>query len=110
MNINELTDEEILNFLMTNDLDGDYSPSELKYLVSKWRYFYRLSLGRNEQNKLSLETKIIELTKKCEDLEFEKNELLVSNANKENQINSMKNRKLTLKERLTGKIITKNEN
>lgn len=105
MSINELTEDEILNFLMTNDLDGDYSPSELKYLISKWRYFYRLSLARNEQNKLTSDTNIMDLNKKVDDLEYERNELLVKNANQENLINSIKNRKLTYKERFKGKII-----
>lgn len=110
MKINELADEEILDFLMTNDLAGDYSPAELKYLISKWKYFYRLSLAKNEQNKLSYEAKIDELVKKINILEFENNNLLVSNANKDNLINSMKNRKLTFKERFFGKIINNNEN
>ena len=37
--ISELTDEEILDFLMTSDFEDSYSPDELKYLLLKWRYF-----------------------------------------------------------------------
>jgi hypothetical protein len=109
MKINELTEEEILDFLMTNGLDGDYSPTELKYLISKWRYFYRLNLAKNEQNKHSYEGQIDILTKRVEELEYNNNELLIQNANKDNLIDSIKNRKLTFKERWFGEIITKNE-
>ena len=47
--ISELTDEEILDFLMTSDFEDSYSPEELKYLLLKWRYFYRLHQGRFEK-------------------------------------------------------------
>jgi hypothetical protein len=109
MRINELTEEEILEFLMTNELEGDYSPTELKYLLSKWRYFYRINLAKNEQAKHSYESQIDILTKKVDDLEYSNNELLIQNANKDNIIDSIKNRKLTFRERWYGEIITKNE-
>ncbi len=110
MRINELTEEEILDFLMTNELEGDYSPSELKYLLSKWRYFYRLNLAKNEQVKHSYEDKIDELSKRVGILEYDNNELLIRNANKDNMIDSLKNRKLTFRERWSGEIITRDEN
>ena len=46
MNIKELTDTDILDFLMTSEFEDNYSPEELKYLLTKWRYFYRLSHGK----------------------------------------------------------------
>jgi len=61
MTISELSDEDVLNFLMTSEFTDDYSPTELKYLLVKWRYFYRLSQGRNEQIKVKGEGDIQQL-------------------------------------------------
>ena len=35
MTISELSDEDVLNFLMTSEFTDDYSPAELKYLLVK---------------------------------------------------------------------------
>jgi hypothetical protein len=35
--ISELQDDEILDFLMTSELEDDYKPEELKYLLIKFR-------------------------------------------------------------------------
>ena len=109
--ISELRDEEILDFLMTSEFEGDYSPEELKYLLIKWRYFYRLINGRLERVLTDNEGDVKKLNSNIESLNNKINNLLADSANKDNLINSMKERKLTLKERLSGKIINKeNEN
>ena len=103
--ISELKDEEILDFLMTSEFEGDYSPEELKYLLIKWRYFYRLINGRLERVLTDNEGDIKKLNSNIETLNNKINNLLVDNTNKDNLIVSMKDRKLTLKERLSGRII-----
>lgn len=110
MKISELNDEEILNFLMTSDFDGDYSPTELKYLLVKWRYFFRLFQGRSEQSKMNLEDRLLKIEEQLEIKKKSEFDLQVELANKEDYILSIKNRNLTFKERWTGKIITKDEN
>jgi hypothetical protein len=110
MKISELNDEDILNFLMTSDFEGDYSPEELKYLLVKWRYFFRLFQGRSEQSKMNLEDKILKIEEKLEIKNKSEFDLQVTLAKKEDLISSIKNRNLTFKERWTGKIITKDEN
>jgi hypothetical protein len=110
MKISELNDEDILNFLMTSDFEGDYSPEELKYLLVKWRYFFRLFQGRSEQSKMSLEDKLLKVEEQLEVKKKSEFDLQVKLANKEDYISSIKNRNLTFKERWTGKIITKDEN
>ena len=102
----ELKDDEILDFLMTSDLDGDYSPTELKYLIIKWRYFYRILHSNTGRDKIYLEGLIKQLEEKNNDKDLENTKLLITIANNENTIHSMKNRKLTFKERWLGKIIT----
>ena len=49
--ISELRDEEILDFLMTSDFEQEYKPEEFKYLLMKWRFFYRILNGRYELQK-----------------------------------------------------------
>lgn len=109
--ISELKDDEILEFLMTSDFEDDYSPTELKYLLVKWRYFYRLKSGSLERISIDLEGKIRELEEKVKTREREKTNLQIQLSDSQNTIHSMKNRNLTFKERWSGKIILKeNEN
>lgn len=110
MKISELNDEDILNFLMTSDFEGDYSPEELKYLLVKWRYFFRLFQGRSEQSKMSLEDNLLKVEEQLEVKKKSEFDLQVKLANKEDYISSIKNRNLSWKERFSGKIITKDEN
>lgn len=111
MEIKELSDDEILNFLMTSDFDDNYSPDELKYLLQKWKYFYRIFNGRYERLKIDNISDIDTLKSQIEVLNNSITSLQIQVADKDNIINSLENRKLTWKERLTGKIITeKNEN
>lgn len=110
MKISELSDEDVLNFLMTSEFEGDYSPEELKYLLVKWRYFFRLFQGRNEQTKMSLEDTILKIEEQLEIKKKSEFDLQVTLAKKEDLISSIKNRDLSWKERWSGKIITKDEN
>jgi hypothetical protein len=110
MKISELNDETVLNFLMTSDFnEQDYSPSELKYLLVKWRYFYRLSQGRNEQIKKISEGDIQNLNNDIEILNSKNYSLSVMLDEKELTISSMKQRDLTWRERLYGRIILKDK-
>ncbi len=109
--ISELKDDEILEFLMTSEFEDDYSPTELKYLLVKWRYFYRLKQGLLERKTVDFEGKIQNLESKNKSQELENTNLKIQLADKQNVIDSMKNRNLTIKERWSGKIILKeNEN
>lgn len=112
MKISELNDEDVLNFLMTSEFtEGDYSPSEFRYLLTKWRYFHRYFQGRNEQTKMSLEDTIKRLQEELEVVKKSEYDTQVKVADKDNLINSLKSRKLTWKERFSGKIIlTEDEN
>lgn len=108
--ISELKDNEILDFLMTSEFDGDYSPDELKYLLTKWRYFYRISYGSNERDRLYYEGETNSLKSEIESIKINLTRVMIESADKSNLIDQMKVRKLTWKERFFGKIITDNEN
>lgn len=107
--IAELKDEEILDFLMTSEFEGDYSPEELKYLLVKWRYFYRLLHGQLERVKDDRLADNRALLAEIESLKVQLNQVLSTKAKLEDDVQSMKTRSLTLKERLTGKIILKDD-
>lgn len=109
MTISELSDEDVLNFLMTSEFTDDYSPAELKYLLVKWRYFYRLSQGRNEQIKVKSEGDIQQLENDKEILNNTISQLSFRIIDKDKLINSLRNRDLTWKERFSGKIILTND-
>lgn len=109
--ISELKDDEILEFLMTSDFEGDYSPTELKYLLTKWRYFYRILNGRSDRDVQKLEGDVQSLENQIKAKDLQIGNLKSETINKDDIITTMKNRNLTLKERWSGKIIlNKNEN
>ena len=107
--ISELKDDEIMDFLMTSDFESEYKPEELKYLLYKWRYFYRLLQGNSERFKSDATFEIEKLQQKLDFSENKEQGLLIQITNKQNIIDSLKNRKLTYKERFSGKIILKDE-
>ena len=107
--ISELNDEQILDLLMTSEFEVDLSPTEFKFLLRKWRYIYRLLHGRLERDKDDFEFKIKNLEVNIHSMNEDNYKLLVENAKKDDFIDQMKNRKLSFKERLTGKIITKED-
>jgi predicted RNase H-like nuclease (RuvC/YqgF family) len=108
--ISELKDEEILDFLMTSDFEQEYKSEELKYLLVKWRYFYRVLNGKFELQKTNSNYEIEHLQEEIKRLKAQilENQSII--AEKENKINTLESRKLTFKERLSGKIINKDEN
>ena len=103
--ISELKDDEILDFLMNSDLDGNYSPEELKYLLLKWRYFYRTLHGRLGRIKDDNTGETRKLSDEISNLKNQIIQLQVTSAQKEDEIALVKNRKLSLRERISGKII-----
>lgn len=107
--ISELNDDDILDFLMTSDFEGDYKPEELKYLLTKWRYFYRVLYSRSSISKDDLSFEVDKLKREIDSLKNNITELQKDNAEKENVIHVLENKKLTWKERITGKINSKNE-
>lgn len=106
----ELTDKEILEFLMTSDFNEKLSPDEAKFLLLKFRYFYRQTYSKNELLTTEIESK----NKKLEDQDIVSkkniNNLVLENKTLTEKMNTIMNRKLTLMERISGKIIdNKNE-
>ena len=104
--ISELNDEEILDLLMTSEFENNLSPTEFKFLLKKWKFFYRILHGKMERTKDDLTYKVNTLNENVEGLKNQNYKIMVESAQKQDQIDLLKNRKLTWKERWTGKIIT----
>jgi len=104
--ISELNDEEILNLLMTSEFENDLSPMEFKFLLKKWRFFYRILHGRMDRVKDDSNYNIDMLKGEVEALKEQNYLVMVESAQRQDLIDILKNRKLTWKERWTGKIIT----
>lgn len=102
--MNELTDKDILEFLMTSDFNENLTPEESRFLLFKFRYFYRLQHSKMD----GLNNVIVDLEKKLKDTEEDLNSKLFISQSEvvltKEQMDKIKNRKLTLIERLTGKI------
>lgn len=105
MNIKELNDSDILDFLMTSEFEDNYSPEELKYLLTKWRYFYRLSHGKYNRLKDDTEVEIKNIKERNISLQGENDVLKIDNNRLEEDIIRLIGRKLTWKERIKGRII-----
>jgi predicted RNase H-like nuclease (RuvC/YqgF family) len=100
----ELTDEEILEFLMTSDLIENYRPDDYKYLIFKFRNFYKILHSKHQLYKTQTDPLIKNLQSSVDNLTRE----LESEKNARRQLDSQledvkKPRKLTLKERIYGK-------
>lgn len=102
--ISELKDDEILDFLMTSEFENDYKPEELKYLLFKWRYFYRILYSNKEIIKSDKISEINELKEEIKSLKIMIGDLLFRMDKKDIFIQKIKNKKLSLVERIKGKI------
>lgn len=103
--INELTDEEFLEYLMTSEFIENYKPEEYKFLLHKFRYFYRILHGNHTRLKSDNQYSESQLKLEIADLKKQIQLEQVKSADLQNQIDlSKKERKLTWKERMNGKI------
>jgi hypothetical protein len=107
--VDKLSDKEILNYLMTSEFEEGLTPDEFKFLLTRYRYYYRLSIGKNEQLVSKIET--LEKDKIDTHTVYENNVKVISNENSSllKKVDRMKSRNLTWKERFFGKIIDTNE-
>lgn len=104
-----LSEKEVLDYLMTSDFNEGLTPEEYRLLLFQFRNFFRIISGKNELLKTELSGKDREMDELRKDFEKRMNETLTEKAKVENKIMFNNNRKLTLKERWTGKLIIKDE-
>lgn len=101
--ISELTDEEILEFLMTSDLDENYRTQDFKYLILKFRSFYKIIYGNYQLYKSENELAIKNLKSTIESLNKEIIQHQMEKATIQNELDThLKVRKLSWRERISG--------
>lgn len=95
------SEEELINYLMTSDFSDNLSPEDLIDLLTRFRYYYRRqhgSINGKQHEIIKLEKKI----KSCENsIIILKKELEMN----EFRYERIKTKKLSLKERIKGKIL-----
>ncbi len=101
----ELSDEEIFQYLMTSDINENLRPEEYKFLIFKFRDFYKILHGRHQLHKIQSERLISDLDSSNKELNNRISEFEISKNLAVNELEAIpKQRKLNLKERITGKI------
>jgi hypothetical protein len=101
----ELNDESLFEYLMTADFIENYRPDEWKFLLLKFRSFYKVLRGNKEriENEKDYQIKILQNQLESLTINLEKQQIISSNL--QNKIDfSERKRKLTWKERFKGEI------
>jgi len=98
-----LTESDILDYLMTSDFNEGLTQEESKFLLLKYRNFYRMAYSKYEGSKDVIERLKKDILDKEKELEI-KNESL---KNLEEDLNREKIRDLSWRERFFGKKINK---
>jgi hypothetical protein len=96
-----LTEKEILDYLMTSDFNEGLTKEESKFLLLKYRNFYRATYAKNEQ----LNFRVTELESRLKSLNVEISSVYESLSLCKSELEVEKARDLTWKERITGKKI-----
>jgi hypothetical protein len=107
--ISNLNDEDALEILMTSEFVDNYKPSEYKEMLFKYRYFYRVLFTKMERIRDDRQFEIERLRDEVDQLNSHLAQIGFECREKDNIIDSMKNRRLTWKERFSGKIIQNDE-
>jgi len=107
--VDQLSETEILDYLMSSEFDEGLTPDEFKFLLKKFRNFYRVISCSVSNHKDRMEKAIQDTEntiRKSEELEvkFENEKIELHN-----KIQKILDRKLSWEERFKGKIILKNE-
>ena len=101
----ELTDEQLLEYLMSSEFIENYKPEEYKFLLHKFRYFYRVLHGNHTRIKGDLEYELNQSTQQIESAKKQITAEQMKSTELQNQIDlAKKERSLTWKERFSGKI------
>ena len=109
MKVQDFSDNDILNYLMVSEFNEGLTPDEFKFLLYKFRYFYRLNHGKTESLKVSMDKLKDENHSIAETNKMQINGVNSEKQNIENKYKKLVNRKLTWKERIKGKIIIKED-
>jgi putative sterol carrier protein len=101
----ELNDENLFEYLMTSDFIENYKPDEWKFLLLKFRSFYKIVRGNKERVEQEKDFEIKQLRIQVDNLKKSIEKEQIKSADIQNKLDfSEKKRKLTWKERFKGEI------
>lgn len=98
-----LTEKDILDYLMTSDFNEGLNQDESRFLLLKYKNFYRAIYAKNEQLKSQLDESTMILNKIENELNSIKNEYKSVKKDLESKLDKERSRKLTFIERILGK-------
>ena len=87
--ISELKDDEILEYLMTSDIIENYRPDDYKYLIFKFRFFYKILYGNFQLYKTNHQSEVKSLSVSLENTQKELTLTKVERANLQNEIDQI---------------------
>ena len=106
--ITKLTESELLNYLMTSEFNEGLTPDQFKFLLFKFRNFYRISSGKYENSKVEIEGKKREVenikTITSQEIDKYKSEKIEAEKLLDDTLQDFYLRKLSFNERWNGKI------
>jgi hypothetical protein len=107
MKVQELSDTDIMNYLMTSEFNEGLTPDEFRFLLYRFRYQYRLLFSKHD----TLKTDFLKIESDNKDIKENHikniNNLTSEKEKADIKYNRLLNRKLSWKERIKGKIIIK---
>ena len=109
MRVQDLSENDIIDYLMTSEFNEGMTEEEFKFLLFKFRYHYRLLYARKESIKNDVDKFESELKSLREIYNKSNERFSIEKQNLENRYNNIINRKLSWRERIKGKIIIKED-
>lgn len=100
---NLITEQDIKDYLMTSDFNEGLTEDESKFLLLKYRSFYRVTYSTNEHLKDTVDQLTLKLNDKEKELNRITEECRVIKEDLKLQLQTEKSRKLSWMERFYGK-------
>lgn len=107
--ISKLSDEDALDMLMTSEFNENYTPKQMREMLLKYRYFYRILHSRYERLREDSGFEIERREEVIRDLRGQVASEQMVSATRQDEIDALRGRRLSWRERLTGKIMYKDE-
>lgn len=102
--ISELSEIEILNYIMTSEFQDGLTPDEFRLLIIRLRNFYRVSNSKVETLKSEIDGKKKEIDDMINLYTIEIENLNTINKSITEEMQKIYSRKLSIGERISGKI------
>lgn len=103
--VDQLSETEILDYLMSSEFEEGLTPDEFKFLLKKFRNFYRVVSCSISSHKDRMEKALSDVESIKEEMKRKNDEFELEKFDLQKSYNSLLEKKLTWQERFKGKII-----